>query len=418
MTRIERVEVEGFKGIESLALEPSGINIITGRNNTGKTSLLEAIQLAFDPEKVEGFGDNVDTLINVDCNQTDIIVKIGDQTRKLGIRRPTHERVREIIIESALSSASEFIEMCREDERVDDEALQKARSNIRKVVIDNISPDIVEDTSDYVLLLDIDGAEYSFLFPISNVQKLLGDVEQELREHLFPQSEAKTGLIEGTRRHVYEGQSYTAHHHLATATLTESSFVGDKPSSSWAFTFVDIPDLTTQPKAKDDEDSAIKIDDIEDFLIEHEILENLRDFDLDYLVFEDEDGDKYSVPYEFMGDGFQAIVGILWELLDDDLAGNVVLLEEPGTHMHPGYVRELVYFLVDLAREEDVQLFITTHDNDFISDFFTENLTDEERDFLQEEFTLVQMQEDAADVMGYEEAEEQLKELHLDLRGL
>ena len=100
-------------------------------------------------------------------------------------------------------------------------------------------------------------------------------------------------------------------------------------------------------------------------------------------------------------------------MLADELA-DVVLLEEPDTHMHPGYVRELVYFLIELAREDDVRLFVTTHDNDF----FVENLTDEERAFLDAEFRLVQMQDDGADVMDDEEAERTLTELKRDLRGL
>jgi len=96
----------------------------------------------------------------------------------------------------------------------------------------------------------------------------------------------------------------------------------------------------------------------------------------------------------------------------------IVLLEEPDTHMHAGYVREVVYFLIDLAREEDVQLFITTHDSDFINDFFTENLTDEEEAYLEDEFSLLRMEEDGAVVEDYETARENLKDLHLDLRGI
>ncbi len=165
-----------------------------------------------------------------------------------------------------------------------------------------------------------------------------------------------------------------------------------------------------------DEDNPVKIDDIGDFLREKEIVDNLKTFDLDYLIFED-DGEKYSVPFDHMGEGFKTLVGVLWHLFDVEGSADVVLLEEPDTHMHPGYVRQLVYFLIDLAMEEDLQLFITTHNNDFLNDFFTENLKQEEREFLEEEFRLVQLQDGAADVMDYEEAETQLKDLKLDLRG-
>jgi len=118
-----------------------------------------------------------------------------------------------------------------------------------------------------------------------------------------------------------------------------------------------------------------------------------------------------------MGEGFQAIVALLWELLDDDLP-EVVFLEEPTTHMHPGYVREVVFFLIQLAMEEDVQLFVTTHSNDFLNDLFAENLREEEEAFLEEEFRLFQMQDGGAKTLDYREAEHSLEELMLDLRGV
>jgi AAA15 family ATPase/GTPase len=169
----------------------------------------------------------------------------------------------------------------------------------------------------------------------------------------------------------------------------------------------------------DPEDTdPVAVDDVGDYIRDKEIVDDLKTFDFDHLVFEPDDGEKYSVPFEFMGEGFKAIVGILWELLGDDDLPDVVFLEEPSTHMHPGYVRELVYFLIDLAREEGVQLFLTTHNNDLLNDFFAETLTDEEEAFLDDEFRLLQMQDGAVDPMDYREAEESLKDLKLDLRGV
>ena len=412
MTRIERVDVEGFKGIESLAVEPSGINIVTGRNNTGKTSLLEAIQLAFDPGAIKRFEDNIGQVINREYEQAILDIETEDKEQKIEIQSPDRGQVREILVEGALMSVSEFVNYL--DGQYDSEikVSDSSYNELREIAISLLSTDFISEVSDLVIILHFNEKVYPFIVPVENVRRFYFNVLDEAIGLLSEKN------IPGVEKQLSDAIAYMITRSDSGSYDILPNFIETPPSATGTVTFVDIPDPTTQPEPKDDEASAIKIDDIEDFLIEHEILENLRDFDLDYLVFEDEDGVKYSVPYDFMGDGFKAIVGILWELLDDDLSGNVVLLEEPGTHMHPGYVRELVYFLVNLAREEDVQLFITTHDNDFISDFFTENLTDGEREFLEEEFTLVQMQEDAADVMGYEEAEEQLKELHLDLRGL
>lgn len=410
MTRIERVDVEGFKGIESLDVEPTAVNVVTGRNNTGKTSLLEAVELVFDPGTVEQFGGNVDTLVNVDYGRAVITAGTEGGRTSLELRHPDRERAREVLFETTYEFWLRLLDELQRNDGFDVDVLESVREELRAFVGANLTEEVVRDATGAILLLLVDGEEYPYLFPSSAVRTLHENIRSDLKEAMYERAELDA---DGVQRHTTE--LAIQFDFMGGATPL---FVGEEPPSSDAVTFVDIPDLTDRPETGDGERDAVKIDDVEDFLVDEEIVEDLRDFDLDYLVFEDEDGEKYSVPYEFMGDGFKAVVGVLWELLDDDLTGDVVLLEEPGTHMHPGYVRELVYFLVEIAREEDVQLFVTTHNNDFVSDFFGENLADEERSFLREEFTLVQMQEEAAEVMSYEEAEQHLKDLHLDLRGL
>ena len=44
--KINKIEIDGFKGIGELAIEPKNFNVIIGKNNTSKSSLLEAIAYA------------------------------------------------------------------------------------------------------------------------------------------------------------------------------------------------------------------------------------------------------------------------------------------------------------------------------------------------------------------------------------
>ena len=46
MVKIEKIKIKNFKKIKNLEFEPAKVNIILGPNNTGKTSVLEAIYLA------------------------------------------------------------------------------------------------------------------------------------------------------------------------------------------------------------------------------------------------------------------------------------------------------------------------------------------------------------------------------------
>jgi AAA15 family ATPase/GTPase len=132
------------------------------------------------------------------------------------------------------------------------------------------------------------------------------------------------------------------------------------------------------------------------------------------MVFE-EDGEKYQVPYEFMGDGFKTLLGLLWELSGED--DDVLLLEEPENHMHPNYVHQFVHWLVDVAEDTGTQLFLTTHDIDFVRSFF-DFVEPSQKAFLSEEFRLLKMDRTLPEVYDYDEAEELSKDLQVDLRGI
>lgn len=64
MTQISQIRVSGFKGIDELELEAGDFTLITGKNNAGKTSLMESIDLLFNPQNLQNFGSHIDSLIN------------------------------------------------------------------------------------------------------------------------------------------------------------------------------------------------------------------------------------------------------------------------------------------------------------------------------------------------------------------
>jgi hypothetical protein len=190
--------------------------------------------------------------------------------------------------------------------------------------------------------------------------------------------------------------------------------MGDELTNTHFITDPGITDDTPDPSG---DGNAIRRSLIEDFLIDNEIVDGLVDFSFGRLVFEDGD-EREEVPYEFKGSGFKTLVGILWELYDRDEDTEVMLIEEPAVHMHPGYVNEFTQQLLRVARQEDVQLFLTTHREDLIESFFAPPTERAHGDYLREEFRVIQMTELLATELDYDQAETELDELNTDLRGI
>ena len=44
---LRRIEIEGFRGIRRMALDLEGTTALIGENSCGKTSVLDALELAF-----------------------------------------------------------------------------------------------------------------------------------------------------------------------------------------------------------------------------------------------------------------------------------------------------------------------------------------------------------------------------------
>lgn len=416
MVDLERITVEGFKGVDHLEADVRSLNIITGRNNSGKTSFLEVIDLVYQPTHIANFGPDLDTIIHTHHDQCRISVDLRDGNREYQIYTPGTNQVPDILLSGFRKILYSISESLAPDEMDEEDVIEVIDGRLPELVSEAVSRDYLEEAAHETLIFEIGQDTYPYMYFGPHIADVFYEVRNELED-----------IIRDT--HVESSNDWTGKQMALTdlavdfrhtrISLPESGmFVEEEPPQLGSANYVDFIKLSESLDFDADESDPVKIDDIGDFIRENELVDNLKTFDTDYLIFEDDSGGKYSVPFQFMGDGFKVMVGVLWELFDEDDLADIVLLEEPETHMHPGYVRELTYFLIEFARDHDIQMFITTQNNDFLNDFFTDNLTDDELAFLRKSFALLQLQDGAADVMGYSEAEEQLKDLQLDLRGI
>ena len=66
-----------------------------------------------------------------------------------------------------------------------------------------------------------------------------------------------------------------------------------------------------------------------------------------------------SVAIDWMGDGLRYALNIL--ALGMLLEGTILMVEEPETHQHPESLKKLTQTLFELAKRQNLQLFLTTH---------------------------------------------------------
>ncbi|PKB63551.1 MAG: hypothetical protein BZY80_06635 [SAR202 cluster bacterium Io17-Chloro-G2] len=103
------------------------------------------------------------------------------------------------------------------------------------------------------------------------------------------------------------------------------------------------------------------------------ILETIYGFTINYITsmrFPREERLVAALPeagiaVDWLGDGFRYAVNIL--ALGVFLQGTALLVEELETHQHPESLRKLTETLFELAKQQDLQLFLTTHSIELIN---------------------------------------------------
>lgn len=399
MSRVTDLSVRDFKAVEEASVEPGGVNLLVGRNNVGKTSLLEALHLALDPSSISRFDGNLDKVVQEGAEVAELAATVsGDgatENLHVNVERPSEKdvvRQLEQTISKCIISIIDTEENSKENGRN-----LEVRDAVTDAISDLNSDALSEDLIKHSAVLKPETSQYVYFRVPERHWSLLE----------FFISDAMSSLSSDNR----------VEHRVLSHIKKGIKFERDDTDRDYAVRFVTDPAITDDTPDPNADGTAIRRSRIEDFLTEEEIVDGLVDFSFDRLVFEDGD-EREEVPYDFMGSGFKTLVGILWELYDPEADNEILLIEEPAVHMHPGYVNEFTQQLLRVAREEEVQLFVTTHREDLIESFFAPPTRRSHGEYLREEFQVIQMTELLTKQLDYEQAETELDELNTDLRGI
>ncbi len=428
--KITYINIENFKAIDSLQFNPRMLNILVGRNNTGKTSILQAIKLSLDekyfsrlfylrPSAALKYGENSAQfklkLIEDKRNEVRVqIVKISilelipqigiavNRIFKLALKRAENSGRRKLKNEERYSRVDEIEKKLKEllNEETMLEMVEKSHlTNLAKESVKII----VDGQTNFVSGRAIGFIASELAFQIAeklNIKKFLGWKEPRHVHFLF-----------------YEVLDYPLEYLTFTPDETES--VKNEEENLSSPIFIDDPIEEIAKIISDRKRQEVIAHEIEHIIKEDNLVQGLTRFNFNKMVFE---GVEYDVSMDSMGDGFKALVGIMASLYQQP-KNTIVLLEEPEVHMHPGYMQELTKNLVILSRSRNIQFFISTHSMDLIQCFLdVDMMSTLESEFVKSQFFMLRMSHPknvvVSEQIDYTEAERAIKEFEWDLRGI
>lgn len=426
--KVNEISIENFKGIDSLKFQPRLLNVIVGRNNTGKTSILEAMALVLNSDFIEkNYSETPSAIINYLVDSCKITVSLFNNIKK------------EISVKIEKMSAQEIVDGMTAAILENIEDLQSELNDHYFRRVKNVSSSL-KALKNFV---DMDISEFPELVQETVEEKMSSDVIGKLSQEciILRRGDGESFFFGEEFRHLQDDitleviEKAIGKHSDLERRILRTSFIRFNSSlvsriednNSSAITKYNEVTLVKDPlrylrgileKDKGKQELALEIEKI---LKKEKIVPNLLRFDFTEIVFETPNGIK-SVSFNRMGEGFQALVAILTLLKSINNSKTIFLIEEPEVHMHPGYVIELVKYLAQVSASLNVQIFITSHSYDLIQSLLDESYPEQLKLFLKENLLLLRLTRSEDTVIGenisYDEAKSDISDLQLDLRGV
>lgn len=390
MVSIKNLHIENFRAIGELDYSPRQINIITGRNNTGKSALLDAIYinatgLLFD--QFEDYGlyniknGGAKATINSDINKLNLFRNLKE------LKKYNKELLKTI--------ETYIIEYFLEDIEGDGQFKEKYLQLIFKYV------DFLITTFDFgfgIISYFIDesaGGSIEFnkkleRIVISSDRNYQLDSSGNLKtpDLMMLIAPIRTKLIKYTDENIQHNFSQNSHevHKLSHSHKLRGNIYDDK-----------------------------EIHQLEKFIKDNHLIKNIERLTQENVLY-DKDGEIETIPISAHGDGFIALLNTIHFLLKAQ--DGILLIEEPENHLHPRYLDVFIKTLYEYCPKLNVQVFMATHSYDLIQFALEYPEDDKEKNLL----LISKMTSDKSKIIEkfdytVDEGLKVINELYLDLRG-
>jgi AAA15 family ATPase/GTPase len=400
ITHIHKLSVQNFRAIRELNYVPKQINILTGRNNTGKTALLDAIALnipGYIHKEIENY--SIEGPIDfICCGEKSAIITSNINTVKI------------------FPDASTFI---KEHGEIFSEYFEKVFANIDEVLVkDEIKKIFQKDDfrHEYIYLI----FEYfDFVIFSSDFGYVICSYLKQ-RINWGKQYDAFSKKMDNKLKNLIKKYEH--------ATVLQKS---ERLNSVFYRIALDPGIIFLREQLMEEIKNVVKISHIdklvfneiseedlitlEEFIKSNNVVKNLRRLSQRDIVYQNADNSFITIPIEAHGDGFIALLNTIRYLLK--AKNGILIIEEPENHLHPRYVDIFVENLFEYCKKLNVQVFMSTHSLDLIRSALKYPETDEEKGML----LISKMTSDGQCIEKFDyTVDEGLKvidELYLDLRG-
>ena len=437
--RIKQLILENFRSITDMNINPSAINIMVGKNNSGKSSLVEAIYFAFgDLDGVRLFQEHPSMLMNVfKAGSTKIEIQSDIGNHSIAIEKPD---IAEILPElkdqldlvlNKFSSSEELFSHYytgRIDQEIISDVFSKIKSDgnlpmiLDAVTSTNVFIGLGESLVNRSIKLTHNSSTKLFMPPYNffhekNVIGLLTDAIADITNLNNKKNSDKVRL--------------TIHHYLSdffkiSMSRRDSPVDEDAKDEKYFLdksAFRRLEQNTRTNINSNDNEDATETESlrIEEIIKRNKLLTDLERFSFRSIVFRNGD-ETHEIPFDLMGDGFFALVNLLRGLIADPVP-SIVVIEEPERDLHPGYIEQFTKYLVQISKTLGIQFFIISHSEDFINELFRLGELDTDiSEFIKEELSVIRISSTKnltlSSIKKYEEASFEVNDLELDLRGI
>ncbi len=371
------VEITNFRGIKHLAINDLGdFNIFTGRNNTGKSSCLEAIALlsSGNSDFKDVFDQDVLQQITFRRAKSKLswkyLIHSGAKKSSIfGFKMGENKETEGMLIGKTPSD----IELGPDDkllEKINDQLEQKRQTPYRELVYEPVGGKKYTERA-----RGIPKIQDKMFFYFNNSKECLAE--------LYETNYEKDVVVVSTGKKESHGIN------------KESLFIGNIEQIGG-----ELHDRIAETG---------KLHEVITRL--HEKFSDIKDVrqigDVLYIFFKQ--GNK--MPLDTMGDGFK--VTMLITMASHALQNGVLMIEEPENYLHPGLMFHLIEELFISCKEHKIQIFVSTHSDEFIK-YTLENAKDLDVSIIK----LNKLDDEVeAEVYKKEHALENIEKLSIDLRG-